>query len=621
MTPGRVIPVALLAVVLGCGGSSGNNNNNGNPDAGGGGGAGIITGVVTDIGTSAPISGATVNGGGKSATTDARGAFSLTGLANGAIVLSISMNGYAPGYANGTVGASSDSVLVQLKAEGTPQTYSTSTTQTLSVKTENGPYAVILPADSVDTTDPNITVSVTPLDPTTEAAALPGSLVASNSSVLLPVTFAEFTLRDSTGKRLNLKSSASATVELPIPAALRAAYPLASKIHCYSYDATTGKWADFVDGTVQISSVDGTSPVLAASIRHFSWYGGAPEGNDCVDVYVKVTSAVDGKPLPNARVEATPGTVGYTDANGVASVRSAVGQTPSEFTAYQTGIDVDGSLTGIAGAKYIEFGRVDVELVGLVTKPCSEAAGGGQPSGTGSSGSPIGISIGVVKGVYQALAILDTSGGQGTLSVQLVQGVPGPGGELENPVPADGAKIYVSAQGGTPVMLTSAGQGTGLYYSPQTFPITAGQTYTLSIDADGNGSIDGSGTASALGDLAFTNPTEGADLAASSFVATWSDSGAGNAGYAPYYEVVIAGAGATSDFAFYIGTDRQWTVLNPQGGTLAAGDYTANLVGFAGAFTGGQSGISVSNNITGVGVTGQLYSFSSNATPVSFTLH
>ena len=128
-------------------------------------------------------------------------------------------------------------------------------------------------------------------------------------------------------------------------------------------------------------------------------------------------------------------------------------------------------------------------------------------------------------------------------------------------------------------------------------------------------------TASALGDLAFANPTDGADLTASGFVASWVDSGVGNAGYAPYYEVVIAGAGATSDSAFYIGTDRQWTVLNPQGATLAPGDYTANLIGFAGAFTGGQSGISVSNNITGVGVTGQFYSFSSNATPVSFTLH
>lgn len=618
-----MIPAAVLVVLVGCGGSSGNNN--GNPDAGGNNNnnnSGSVTGVVTDIGTSAPISGAAVSGGGgASATTDARGAFTLTGLASGPVVLSISKNGYAPGYANGTVGANAESVLVRLKAEGTPQTYSTSTAKTLSVTTENGPYAVILPANSVDTTDANITVSVTPLDPTTEAGALPGSLVASNSSVLLPVTFAEFTLRDSTGKRLNLKSSASATVELPIPAALRSAYPLGSKIHCYSYDSTTGKWADFVDGTVQVSSVDGTSPVLAASIRHFSWYGGAPEGNDCVDVYVKVTSAVDGKPLGNARVEATPGTVAYTDANGVASVRSAVGPTASEFTAYQTGIDVDGSLTGIAGAKYIEFGRVDVELVGLVTKACSEPAAGGQPSGTGSSGSPIAIPIGVVKGVYQAFAVLGTSGGQGSLTVELVQGVPGPGGELENPVPADGAKIFVSATGGTPVMLTSAGQGTGVYYSPSTFAITAGQTYTLTIDGDGNGSIDGSGSAAALGDVAFTNPTEGGNVNSSDFVASWSDSAAGAPGYVPYYEVLISGTG--TDFAFYVGTDRQWTVTSSvtQGAPLDPGDYQASLIGFAGAFTGGQGGIAVTNNITGVGVTGQFFSVSNEATPVSFTVH
>jgi len=476
MTSRVMVAAVVLTGVLGCGGSSGPPNG-GNPDAGGGGGgggSGTLTGVVTDIGSSAPISGAAVSGGGKSTTTDARGTFSLTGLATGPVVLSVTMTGYAPGYANGTAGSSADSVLVRLKPEGTPQSYSTASTQTLSVKTENGPYAVILPANSVDTTDTNITVSVTPLDPTTESAALPGSLVASNSSVLLPVTFAEFTLKDSTGKRLNLKSSASATLELPIPASLRSDYPLGSKIHCYSYDSTIGKWSDFVDGTVQTSSGDSTSPVLAASIRHFSWYGGAPVGNDCVDVYVKVTSAVDGKALGNARVEATPGTVAYTDANGVALIRSAVGSTASKFTAYQTGIDVDGSLTGMAGAKYIEFGNVDVELVGLVTKPCSDPIGGGQSSGPGSTGSPIPIKIGVTKGYYQAFAILSSSGGNGSLVVQLQAGVPGPNGELENPIPALGAKISLSAPGVTPVPLTEL--GSGVYSSPDTFAITAGKT-------------------------------------------------------------------------------------------------------------------------------------------------
>jgi hypothetical protein len=119
-------------------------------------------------------------------------------------------------------------------------------------------------------------------------------------------TFAEFTLRDTAGNRVNLKAAASATVELPIPPPLRSTYPAGKKIHCYAYDPATGKWEGFVEGTVQTSSVDGTSPVLAAAIRHFSWYGAAPLGSDCADIYVSVVSAVDGKPLPNARVEVTP---------------------------------------------------------------------------------------------------------------------------------------------------------------------------------------------------------------------------------------------------------------------------------------------------------------------------
>ena len=325
----------------------------------------------------------------------------------------------------------------------------------------------------MDTTDTNLTVSITPLDPTKEQAALPGSLVSGGAtpSLLVPVTFAEFTIRDSTGKRVNLLPSASAQVELPIPPALRSAYPLDTKIHCYAYDATTGKWEDFVEGTVKLSSVDGTSPVLAASVRHFSWYGGAPQGNNCVDVYVKVVSAVDGKPLGNARVEASPGTVAYTDADGNALVRSAIGNTPSTYVAYQTGYDVDGSLTGLKGAKYIEFGKVEEDLVGLVQKPCTGDPGPtpGQSNVTGSQSTPLVLSIGRLTGLlYQATAILSAgeSGTRGQVQVILEEGVPGPDGMIVDPMPAGGAKITVAEMGGTPVALTEIAAGTGFYPSP-----------------------------------------------------------------------------------------------------------------------------------------------------------
>jgi len=627
MTSKPTLLVSVLMLLAAC--SSGSPpGNNGTPDSGNPGGSGVVTGIVSDIGTGVRIAGATVSGGGKSGTTDAQGGFSLTGLASGAVELSITKSGYAPGFANATAGTSSDSVYVLLKAEGTPQSYAVGNAVTLSQSTANGPYAVILQPNSVDTTASNITVSITPLDPTTEAAALPGTLVAGGvaKSVLLPVTFAEFTLRDSSGTRLNLKSSASAQVELPIPASLRDTYPPNSKIHCYAYDSTTGKWDDFVDGTVQTSSVDGTTPVLAASIRHFSWYGGAPEGTDCVDVYVKVTSAVDGRPLGNARVEATPGTVAYTDADGNAVVRSTLSGSGSKFTAYQTGIDVDGSLTGMAGAKYIEFGEVTEELTGLVTKPCSSdigSPGSGSGSGPGSSASsPVPVKIGVVKNfLYNALAILSASGGTASVAVILESGVPDETGQLQNPMPAGGAKItLVESGGGTPVLLPEISAGSGYYSTPGTFPITPGKTYVIAIDADGDGSIDGSGSASAVGDLTFTNPTDGATVAGNGLLATWTDSGAGNSGYSVIYYLFISGDNAGF---YYVGNQQEAAVSNllgVGGGPLPPGDYTAEVTGWSGGLSllGGGGGLTFGNNITGAGVTGTFYSFG-QSTSISFT--
>jgi hypothetical protein len=266
--------------------------------------------------------------------------------------------------------------------------------------------------------------------------------------VLLPVTFAEFSILDSMGNRVNLKSSASAQVELPIPPALRSAYPIDTKIHCYAYDPTTGKWEDFVEGTVQVSTVDGTSPVLAASVRHFSWYGGAPQGNNCVDVYVSVVSAVDGKPLANARVEASPGTVAYTDATGSALVRTTIGDAPSTYTAYQTGFDVDGSLTGMPGAKYIEFGKVTEDVVGLVQKACTgdPVPSSGPANVRGSQGTPLVIKIGTITNLlYEATAFLAAGEGTaGNATVLLEQGLPGPDGSLDNPMAASGAIITIT---------------------------------------------------------------------------------------------------------------------------------------------------------------------------------
>jgi len=622
----------------GNGGSGGSSGSNGSAGKGNGSPPplvvpeepGTVFGIVTDIGTGAAVPGAEVTAGGQSTITDAKGAFSLEGLDEGEVTLAIDVDGYAPAFATAVIGETTQPVLARMKKQGTPQSYSADTAQTLSEKTEAGPYAVIFEADSLDTDDTDLTVSITPLDPTKERDALPGLLLAGGNtpSLLVPVTFAEFTIRDSSGNRVNLRASASAQVELPIPPQLRAEYPLDTKIHCYAYDPDTGKWEDFVEGTVQLSSVDGTSPVLAASVRHFSWYGGAPQGNNCVDVYVKVVSAVDGKPLGNARVEASPGTSSYTDADGNALIRSAVGGATTSYFAYQTGLDVDGSLTGIKGAKYIEYGKVEEDLVGLVQKPCSDDPGPtpGQKDVRGSQNSPLTLQVGRITGVlYQATAILIGSDGSTPGQVQVVveEGIPGDEGTIESPTPTSGAKVFFTQVGSNeaPVELKELAPGTGAYATLTGAPITAGKLYSVSIDGDGNGSIDGTGTAYALGAVSWTNPSDGDTVSAKNFTASWSDSGSesGGAAYAPVYQAVLSSEDG-SDAAFYVGTEREFLVKSamPDSANLKPGTYTGSLIGFSGAVSNGS--LTTSNNITGLGVTGQFYSMSTGSNSITFTV-
>jgi hypothetical protein len=415
---------------------------------------------------------------------------------------------------------------------------------------------------------------------------------------------------------------------LPIPTRLRSEYPLGAKIHCYAFNAATGAWDDFVDGEVRASSIDGATPVLAAAIKHFSWYGGAPEGNDCFEIVGRVVSAVDGSPLGNARVEATPGSYTYTDADGYFSVLGSGSST--SFFAYQTGYDVDGSLTGTPGAKYIEYGETQQMLQGLTPRDCnaSSTGGGSSPAGTlgGGRDNPVVVKVGAItKEAYEVVAILSAGSGSGggSLSVIIEGGVPGPDGELTNKTPTSGAKITVS-DGTASAQVPEISPGSG-YYMLATggVSIIKGHTYQLAIDVDGNGSIDGTGTASTVGDIAFAVPASGGTYSASNFTASWTDTGTtlGGAAYSAVYFLSITNTSSTA--AFY-----QWTstlqlapydMIQGPGHLLPPGSYTASIVSYSG-FAGGSSGsLNQSKNITGVGISGTAFSVGTQV-EVSFTL-
>lgn len=598
------------------------------------GGANTVAGLVTDIGSGARLSGVTVSlrGSSRSVVTDSTGEFLFDNLAAGTVNFSFQKTKFAPGYATAESAASAQTVLVALKKEGAKQNYDPSQTKTLSERTEAGPYAVIFTPNSLDSSDPNLKISITPVDPIKELSALPGQLVTggTTASALDAVTFAEFSILDSSGKKVNLKASANAIVELPIPASLRASYPLGAKIHCYSYNPDTGKWEDFVEGTVSTSSVDNTTPVLRAQIRHFSWYGGAPQVKDQRCYKMQIISKVTGKPLEGAVVNAKPGLSAVSDANGFVQVTGGkgAGKSFSNFSASKTYtdtyVDNNGNLIPQKGAKVIEIGYATYEEDDLayLNPPYTDGPCPAGKISTKAGESRITITTSLApKGVYKALGLLSSD----SIIMTLQVGFPDPQGDLIDETPASGAVIKLS-DGPNTVQLVEAAPNSG-YYSlapSSTFKIVGGKRYALSIDGDGNGSIEGGGSADMIGDIAWNGIVAAGEYTAAGFTPAWTDSASSTPGYSPIYFVQAsssAGLGSATTSALSVllnGID----LSNPQAGlgTLPVGSYQLSLNAFSGGFQGGLAGnITVSDNLTGIGLQGQLISFKSLA-PISISL-
>jgi hypothetical protein len=196
----------------------------------------------------------------------------------------------------------------------------------------------------------------------------------------------------------------------------------------------------------------------------------------------------------------------------------------------------------------------------------------------------------------------------GAVFVLLEKGIPNADGDLEDAEPASGAQITLSDSLGNTVTLGELAPGT---YIASNFNIVAGRRYSLSIDADGNGSIDGSGSAFALGNVSWSNLADGGSYSAASLTATWNDSAASQPGYSALYQVIFQrqGGSGVSDSAFYLGSELSFA---PRAQTdpptpLAPGTYTVMLNAFSGAFDGGN--LDITDNITGIGMQGKIFSF------------
>jgi hypothetical protein len=566
---------------------------------GGGGGTTSVRGIVTRADTTGnpPIDGASVRiGTAAPVITSATGEFTIPVEAGTNVTLTITKTGFSFNevVVNVASGATRN-ITVGLLKEGASSTFSSTTAGTIS----DGSYKLSVPANFVNATG-NVTVSVTGLDPTTsEIRALPGGLEAidaqGNPRYLQPVSFAEYVARDANGNvlQVNQTSGSGANIELPIPESLRGqpGYRNGDPIECYLYDAATGKWKTPVPGLVGPSSVDG-QPAIKATIFHLSWYGGAPAltARACIRGYVR---NANGTPAAGVDVEAFAGGNTVTNSQGFYQVDAAP----------NSSVRVVG--TAVLGTT-VRSGEVLV-FTGGTQDSCRLAPD---------------ITLGAPQqGSFEATAILyKIDGGTqffdiASASLDLVA----PGG-TRTPWSTALVRVGIGAQMTT---LPSVGNGEYSLTSP-TIMLAAGQTYSITIDFDQNGTIDANGQIRMVGATAITSPAPGATVGRT-FTAMWTDSGTVVPGYSANYWVTITGDSAsrfffTRNLTKVIGDGTIDTSIYgfPQpNDPLPAGEYNMSLWslnGPAGFLTIGTP----QPNINGQNVRGFFYAYSIGS-PVSFT--
>ena len=202
-----------------------------------------------------------------------------------------------------------------------------------------------------------------------------------------------------------------------------------------------------------------------------------------------------------------------------------------------------------------------------------------------------------------------------------------PNGEQNLNEPASGAKVVLTGPDNTAITLAELIPNSGYYYAAT--PITVGARYMLSIDIGSNGSIDGSGSVYAVGDVTWLSPSNGSTTSSANLTASWSDTGSVTPGYSVLYWVSITSTSSdtsTGDVAMYTGSNREFLVksgLNP-GDNLKPGVYAASVLAFSGPYAlGASSDFDITNNITGSTVSGQFYSWSAvgQSAAATFTLN
>jgi hypothetical protein len=312
-----VIIISLIIILIACKKTNESNPGDGN-GTGTGNGSGSVQGVITDLNNS-PVSNATVTGGTATATTDASGKFTLTKVqfSSNAVVVTVTKTGFFEGAKKFTATNNAVSnAVIQLIAKTVSGTIAAASGGNVNI--QGGGSINFSPgfvtASNGNAYTGNVSVSAYYLDPSDPNFSVytPGDLKAAGANnpqgALQSFGVVAVEMDGTSGNNLQLAQGKTATITLPIPAALLNKAP--ASIPLWYFDNTNGLWKQ--DG---IAAKQGSNYV--GVVNHFSfWSVGDLAGS--INLTASFTDSARGTPFANKlvtiiRLDSTSGGAGVTN--------------------------------------------------------------------------------------------------------------------------------------------------------------------------------------------------------------------------------------------------------------------------------------------------------------------
>jgi hypothetical protein len=286
-------------------------------------GSGSVAGVITDL-NNVPVSNATVTGGTAITTTDANGKFTLTKVEFTAdsVLLNVTKDGFFQGSKNfaSTNGAVND-VTIRLIPKPAAATIAASSGGDVTVPGGGSVNFTdgFVNASNGSTYAGNVFVYTTYLNSTDQnfSENVPGDLkgvsASNQAGILQSFGAVAVEMNDASGNKLQLAPGKTATITLPIPAALQDKSPFS--IPLWYFDDVKGWWKEGGTATKQGSN-------YVAVVKHFSFWN-AGDLSDSVNLSATFIDS-SGVAFTNNLVSITRPDLSfvsgyYTDYSGTAS--------------------------------------------------------------------------------------------------------------------------------------------------------------------------------------------------------------------------------------------------------------------------------------------------------------